>query len=263
MVTESEKKTFIGCNTLFGLVAGLVFIGGALNGLHGISKYFATILNGEESTMVMVRMSLFFFTGIFMISTAILGCYGAHTGNRYLLSLYAFVMGLTLILQLAAVTLLVNYDEWDIARNAMNRSLNNYYNLDSTSYNESVQFWDYLQPNMECCGIDNYTDWRNASQAPAVSFIPESCCKPSLDHDDDVTNCTRFITNGNLEDAALVEKFIYVDGCIGEYFHDYAIDLVALYAIFMAFFQVFGIVHACCLVIGLRADYRRLESQIN
>ncbi|CAL8143334.1 unnamed protein product [Orchesella dallaii] len=262
MVTESEKKTFILCNTLFGLVSGLGFIGGALNGLHGIYKYFATILNGEESTMVMVPTYLFLFTGIFMISTVILGCYGAHKGNWYLLSL-VFAMGLTLMPQLAAVTLLTNYDYRDFVHNAMNRSLNNYYNLNSTSYNESVKFWDYLQPNMECCGIDNYINWRNASQAPAVSFIPESCCKPSLDHDDDVTNCTRFITNGNLEDAALVEKFIYVDGCTGEYFGYYAIDLLAFYAIFMACFQVVGIVYACCLVIGLRADYRRLEPQIN
>ncbi|CAL8143338.1 unnamed protein product [Orchesella dallaii] len=262
METEPNKKCFGGCNVFIGLVAGLAFIGAALNAEHGISKYFAAILHREESTIVVTDNYIFLFAGIFMISTGILGFYGAHMGNRYLLSLYAFVMVLTLIVQLAAVIVFTKYDYRDIVRQATNRSLNNYYDLDSASYNESHQFWDYLQPNLECCGIDNYTDWMNASQAPAISFIPESCCKPSLDHDDDVTNCTRFITNGNVEDAALVEKFIYVNGCIDEYFGYYAVDLLGFYAIFLLFFQIFAIGYACVLIIGTRAGYRRLDPQI-
>ncbi|CAL8143339.1 unnamed protein product [Orchesella dallaii] len=258
MPSETDKGSFVGCNVLFGALPGIAFVWGGLSGESGLSKYFATILHGDESSSIMFSTVLFIVTGILMVSTSVLGCYGASTENRYMLSSYSVLMGLTLIVQLAAVTVLIKYDISGVVRNAMSSSFNNYYSLDSGTRNESVQFWDYLQSNLKCCGVNNYTDWRSASQAPAFGFIPESCCKPSVDHDD-ARNCTRFITRDKVKDAALVGEFIYVNGCLDEYFKYYSIDLLAFCAILLGAVQIFGLVYACYLANSLRPGYINLE----
>ncbi|ODM92057.1 CD63 antigen [Orchesella cincta] len=256
MPTDTDKGSFVGCNVLFAALPGITFVWAGLSGENGLSKYFSGILHGEQSGSAMFSTVLFVVTGILMIATAVLGCYGASTDNRCMLISYAMLMGLTLIVQLAAVTVLIKYDVSGVVRGGMITSMDNYYNSEAPTHNESVQFWNYLQSNLKCCGVHNYTEWKTASQAPTVGFIPGSCCEGNHD---DFKNCSQAITNDNIKDVEIVSKIIYMNGCLDEYFRYYSMDLLAFCAILLATVQAFGLVYACYMAVNMRSGYLNLE----
>lgn len=61
---------------------------------------------------------------------------------------------------------------------------------------------------LECCGVSFYTDWANATGAPEVSFVPQSCCRQGA-----YDKCTDTITRQNLNDTVAAEKLIYIEVC--------------------------------------------------
>uniref|UniRef100_A0A915DP98 Uncharacterized protein n=1 Tax=Ditylenchus dipsaci TaxID=166011 RepID=A0A915DP98_9BILA len=48
-----------------------------------------------------------------------------------------------------------------------------------------------MQSKMQCCGVDNYTDWFYSLQWPNHRFVPDSCCDASLFNDakNSMLNC--------------------------------------------------------------------------
>ncbi|ODM88722.1 Tetraspanin-1 [Orchesella cincta] len=131
-----------------------------------------------------------------------------------------------------------------MAENIMLNSMGNYYNDGSPSQNVSVQFWDYLQENLKCCGIHGYTDWVAASQAPEIGFIPTSCCMDNAQSSDNVS-CTEAITKDKISAVAFITNTIYMDGCLFQYNSSYGIGFLELTAIIAIFCHVCGLITAC------------------
>ncbi|ODM86689.1 CD63 antigen, partial [Orchesella cincta] len=93
----------------------------------------------------------------------------------------------------------------------------------------------------KCCGLAGHSDWADASGAPTVGFIPDSCC---LNRFQRAGTCARKITRGNMDDHYFVSKFIYTEGCLNEFDYYYSVDGLGHFAIAMAVFQLFGILLA-------------------
>ena len=49
----------------------------------------------------------------------------------------------------------------ELTRQFLKKSISTSYSL-STSRNTVTMSWDLLMANMECCGVNNYTDFREA-----------------------------------------------------------------------------------------------------
>ncbi|CAJ0918159.1 unnamed protein product [Ranitomeya imitator] len=91
----------------------------------------------------------------------------------------------------------------------------------------------------KCCGANNFTDWKNYDPFKGTNDVPDSCCKQFL------LNCGKNLTN------------IYTAGCVPtiEAIFKTNIGIIAGVALGIAFFEVLGIIFACCLMKGIRSGY--------
>ena len=57
-------------------------------------------------------------------------------------------------------------------------AVNRYYLSNSSRYDEDLNdAIDFIQENLECCGINNTDDWRNTSYFRETGSLPSSCCE--------------------------------------------------------------------------------------
>ncbi|XP_062516327.1 tetraspanin-9-like [Corticium candelabrum] len=126
-----------------------------LDDLAGV-KY----LNGPILLMVV---------GSIITLIAFLGCCGACMENKIMLYLFGILMIVTFALELVGgILAYVNdYDE------ELKATL--YTTLPTYSNNSVIKdAWNTAQKNLDCCGVENYTDWQ-AYLGP--QRVPSSCCK--------------------------------------------------------------------------------------
>ena len=101
--------------------------------------------------------------------------------SRYHLGIYiilAFVvlMGQTLG---AMATFILREQVESIAREALNDSLK-YYGRDSDAGTLVTDFWNNLQEENGCCGVNGASDWIGEIQNSSVAF-PSTCCRNTTD----------------------------------------------------------------------------------
>ncbi|ODM96935.1 CD63 antigen [Orchesella cincta] len=231
------------------LGVALVWIGFSVK--HGFKQYFSTMLDGEDGGHS-IPPTIFIVVGFIMFVIAFLGCCGAFTENHCMMMLYSVLVGLILVIQLgAAVAAYAFQDDVEgVLRNGMEKSFDKYYNIDAAGHNDSVKSWDFLQYNLKCCGVDSHIDWANATDAPVIGFIPKTCCIGG-----GVENCTNSITKENMNDAALVSKEIYTEGCLHAYVQSFSINRLGTVGIVLAVVQVLGIICACMMARSIRFSY--------
>jgi len=118
---------------------------------------------------------------IFVIS--FLGYCGALQESRVLLTAYGLFTLLMLGLQVAALTLVVVYQgpADSHSRTLLQASLGSY-SPDSPRDAVSVS-WDLVMSTHQCCGVNNYTDFRDARRFQEASrlegtgrAVPPACC---------------------------------------------------------------------------------------
>jgi len=80
------------------------------------------------------------------------------------------------------LTLVYRQQADDQIRTFLKRSLSTSYTARS-SRNMETMTWDLVMSNMECCGVNNYTDFRDATKFVDAArkegvgrTVPESCC---------------------------------------------------------------------------------------
>lgn len=119
-----------------------------------------------------------------------LGCCGAIKGFRFLHVLYALVIGLIILAEIAIVVIFFIYQnrfrtelvtklQDSIAANYVGTPYNN-----NTAVNAASLSWDFAQFNLQCCGAVNKTDYsraanwtrRNPYQETAPLIVPFTCC---------------------------------------------------------------------------------------
>ncbi|XP_010730344.1 CD63 antigen [Larimichthys crocea] len=177
--------------------------------------------------------------GVVIFFIAFFGCCGAWKENYCMITTFAVLLSLIIIIEIAAA--IAGY----IFRNKLSAVVQdsltemiNKYNNGTTEFKKAV---DKLQEDMKCCGVNSSLDWKHFK--PEGNSVPDSCCK----------NVTANCGIGTMTDAAMV----YQKGC-----HDTVeavlkknIQWVIVAALVIAFLQIMGIVFACMLMRGIRSGY--------
>ncbi|XP_073519857.1 CD63 antigen isoform X2 [Phyllobates terribilis] len=149
---------------------------------------------------------------------------------------FAVLLGLIFLVEIAAA--IAGY----VYRNQVQSAFSDTITAGMRNYSttaEAKKGIDDLQTNFKCCGANNFTDWKNFDPFKGTNDVPDSCCKEVS------TNCGKNLTN------------IYTAGCVPtiESMLKTRIGIIAGVALGIAFFEILGIVFACCLMKGIRSGY--------
>lgn len=211
----------------------------------------------EQAAYVLIALGAF----IFIIS--FLGYCGAIKESRVLLTAYALFLIIILVLQVTAVSLAAAYQTQadQHTRNILRRSINDYYSS-SSNRNAVTLSWDLVMSQMQCCGVNNMSDFQTAQQfikqnrdENSNSVVPAACCILEPDLPPGVyrpvdENCETYPTNINsYKDKGCLNKFVYL---VRE-----NLNLVIGIVVGLAALQLLGIIFAFCVcrAVGVERDF--------
>jgi len=177
--------------------------------------------------------------GVVIFFIAFFGCCGAWKENYCMVTTFAILISLVIIVEIAAA--IAGYIFRNKISGVVQDSLTEMitkYNSSSAEFRKAV---DDLQEDLKCCGVNSSADWKNFR--PGGNSVPDSCC----------VNVTASCGIGTMTDAAKVHQ----KGC-----HDAVeallkknIQWVIVAALVIAFLQIMGIVFSCLLMRGIRSGY--------
>jgi hypothetical protein len=139
--------------------------------------------------------------GAVTLVLSFIGYIAAAGERRHLLICYATILAIIVLLEIVAgFTVLASRNK---ARNVIKEAIKTTFNkYDHWHYKQDTKgitiMWDRIMTNFQCCGVDNYTDFkiiRDWHWSPQMK-VPESCCISG----DVLHNCTEHPTelNSNL-----------------------------------------------------------------
>ncbi|KAK2851798.1 hypothetical protein Q5P01_008074 [Channa striata] len=176
--------------------------------------------------------------GVVIFFIAFFGCCGAWKENYCMVTLFAVLLSLIIIVEIAAA--IAGYVFRGKLTGVVEENLKEMI-LNYSNSTEIKDVTDRLQKDLHCCGLNSTADWRDYK--PDKKSVPDSCC----------VNVTANCGIGKMTDSTKV----YQQGCQGalEAFLKKNIQWVIVAALVIAFLQIMGIVFACLLMRGIRSGY--------
>ncbi|XP_041052295.1 tetraspanin-7-like isoform X2 [Carcharodon carcharias] len=113
-------------------------------------------------------------TGAAIIIFGFFGCFATCRGSTWMLKLYAMILSLLFLAQLVAGI------SGFVFRHEINTVFKDTFQEAVQKYNATGSPVDYIQRNLHCCGVQNYTDW-NETAYFKMNGIPVSCCRNNTD----------------------------------------------------------------------------------
>ncbi|XP_070695427.1 CD63 antigen [Pempheris klunzingeri] len=177
--------------------------------------------------------------GVVIFFIAFFGCCGAWKENYCMVTTFAILISLVIIVEIAAAIAgyIFRNKLSTVVQDSLTEMIHSYKN-GTTEFRRSV---DKLQMDLKCCGVNSSSDWRGFK--PDGNSVPDSCC----------VNVTANCGIGTMANPAKV----YQKGCHDavEAFLKKNIQWVIVAALVIAFLQIMGIVFACMLMRGIRSGY--------
>ncbi|XP_067620641.1 CD63 antigen [Eurosta solidaginis] len=201
----------------------------------------AAVFSGYDSVLASSFFSIPTFLiviGVFVIFISFFGCWGALKENYCLVLIFSILLGLIFILELAAGIsgYVLRSDASEMIETSLKKAMK--------AYNSSVPndpytvTWDYVQEQFNCCGVTNYTDWKQFNGS-----LPLSCC--SIPHGVVGSfNCSSENENPQRHSNGCLSGF-------AEFIEAHAISLGAC-GIVLAILQFFGVLFACYVAREIR-----------
>ena len=180
------------CVLLWAIAAGLLF---------AISAYFISIndLNslteGSNLVYTLVPLIVIIVIALVLVVLGFLGIIGGVIGNKAMLSIFSCVLVIVMVAQIAVGVLAVVFRTEVINHLSTGLMVNiERYNTSNT-VKDTI---DFLQTNLQCCGVTNITDWNDA--------IPDSCClnKDCETNEPFMTGCLTKIEDTIIQSSAIV-----------------------------------------------------------
>uniref|UniRef100_A0A8D0LB19 Tetraspanin n=1 Tax=Sphenodon punctatus TaxID=8508 RepID=A0A8D0LB19_SPHPU len=177
--------------------------------------------------------------GVIIFFISFFGCCGAWKENYCMVTTFAILLTLIFLVEIAAA--IAGYIFKDKVKDALTVGFladMKKYGADSVATDTINE----LQNKYNCCGANNYTDWTDVWRN---SSVPESCC---------LHNGTKPAPNCNVNPTPMT---INTEGCaekVEAWLHKHIV-IVAAVALGVAFFEILGIIFACCLMRGIRKGY--------
>ncbi|XP_002736204.1 tetraspanin-3-like [Saccoglossus kowalevskii] len=209
--------------------AGLGYVG-----IH----VFVTYGNYEDITKsyyTLIPAGIILGAAVFLLITGLVGCCGACIESKCLLGTFFTLILLILLLEITGAVLGFVY-HGEVKKNireGMDDAIHNYNGNNDSAGSGSV---DYMQEELKCCGVYNYTDWKDTDYFKKTKTVPTSCCK-------NTTDCT-----GSL--APTETDKLYQDGCfvkLTDIFQD-NLKYIAVAACVLAIIMLIGMIFSCMLI---------------
>ncbi|XP_029011880.1 CD63 antigen [Betta splendens] len=181
---------------------------------------------------------LLIVVGVVIFFIAFFGCCGAWKENYCMVTMFAILLTLIIIVEIAAV--ITGY----VFRNKISKVVQDSLSDMVTKYNTTSEVrksLDEIQKSWKCCGVNSSADWIGFRSDQ--NSVPDSCC----------VNITTNCGIGHMKDSAIVNQ----QGCavaLEKILKD-NIQWVIVAALIIAFLQIMGIVFACMLMRGIRSGY--------
>lgn len=138
----------------------------------------------SEPSVIEQAAYILIAAGAFIFIISFLGYCGAIKESRVLLTTYGVFLIIILCLQITAIVLAVVYknEADEHTRGILRTSITQYYGS-HTNRNAVTLSWDLVMSQMECCGVNNYTDFKEAGlflegnrQEGINRQVPAACC---------------------------------------------------------------------------------------
>ncbi|XP_041366266.1 tetraspanin-7-like [Gigantopelta aegis] len=204
-------------------------------------------LNTDTNYLTAASYVFIGFGGAVLL-VGVFGCCGGILKNKWLLGVYIALLVLIFIGEISAgiIAAIFRAEVMSTVKRDLLFELKKEYRPGRTKY---TQPWDYTQVWLECCGVNNYTDYRHVFPANGTRHVPDSCCVlTNRDPDDpipkDPTKCQADAMNSELIGVD-IQPFGCIDAITNK-IKEYNGILLGI-GIGIAFIQVLGIVLACCL----------------
>ena len=186
----AAKYLIFGFNIIIFIFGFIIFVMGCVgvaNDDYGNISEFDDV-GGHHAASVMVLLF-----GLASMFFSFFGCLGAIRESKALLMLYSVLVGFALLLIFIAaiVAFVFKGSAEETLEDVMQKEIDRV--VDGKQ--ETSKVFDLLQKEGHCCGIHNYTDWKEAP------VFPVSCCK-------DQEKCDCLTTSDDCWDEGCLDKFI-------------------------------------------------------
>jgi len=210
---------------IFNLLCALCGIALLAVGIGYLLKY-EEIMDKFEEANVRVAPILFIIFGSIIFLIAFFGCCGAIRESHCMISTYASILFLILVIQIViGVIVFMNVDR---IQEIFRRQMNDLWRERDTN----KPFWSFIQRELHCCGLNEPGNWG--------LIYPSECCPQDVVACSPISNHYR---NGCLPTMkALVGEASTIFGSI---------------ALVVAGIQLVGFIFACCLANNIRNRSRR------
>ena len=113
--------------------------------------------------------------GTIIFVVAFFGCCGSCSENTCMVYTFAFLLFFILLAQFGAAiaAFVFEINPGEVIETNMVTALKNYGKDDHEGITNT---WDAVQQQLECCGVNNFTDWRRTGGF-VFGGVPDSCCK--------------------------------------------------------------------------------------
>ncbi|XP_072272552.1 tetraspanin-36-like [Pyxicephalus adspersus] len=228
------SKTFLILISLVFLAAaaGLAYVG--INAIITYKQYEHFLGN----MYVMLPSVIILCVAVFMV---IIGCLGFFaTIQESCCGLGCFITLISVILAAGVASLVLGLVYKDKINPELEKNMEIFFQkYDGKNFESSAV--DFIQQELQCCGIKNYTSWQNTTWFKTNHTVPESCC------DKNATNCS-----GDLKEL----NKIHTEGCEAKL--ENLLHQVLSFS--MLVILGFVIIELLCLI-SLCVIYRKRESR--
>ncbi|XP_068170041.1 tetraspanin-3 [Antennarius striatus] len=190
----SSKTVLVFLNLIFWAAAGILCYVGAYVFItyDDYDHFFEDVYTFIPAVTIIAVGAILFIIGL-------IGC--CATVRESYCGLTTFVIILLLVFMTEVVVVVLGYIYRARVEDEVNSSIKKVYNeYNGTNSNAQSRAIDYVQRQLRCCGIHNYTDWQYTSwfQESKNNNVPISCCRT------DVVSCTGSLTH---------PERLYSEGC--------------------------------------------------
>lgn len=217
---------------MFGLTAFLLMAVGST--ITTIFEDFSIFMDDHFFTPA----TLIIVIAICLMIVAMTGCVGAIKESTMLVNVFALLLFVVFSMELtAAVLAYIMHGQVEMM---LVRTMNESFRL-YTEKSYIADGIDFLQANLECCGIDSPEDWAGIFESSGQTEVPESCCATLRLNDD----TGKFYCD---------ESDYFMAGCLPRL--NYLIQATSTYmatgALTVAFVQLLGVICAFMLAKSIR-----------
>ncbi|XP_051168039.1 tetraspanin-1-like isoform X2 [Leptopilina boulardi] len=191
------------------------------------------VLNNTDAHILEMISYILIIAGALTFFVSFLGYCGAMFESRCLLCVYGILILIVLILECVVVGLAFEL-KGDAEKETQNllKSTIKYY----SGQNDAVTLaWDQIMTQFQCCGVENYNDFKYATNWTQRKTVPEACCKkggldsncifnPTDDNSNYQTGCFKKLVEAIENNAEII-----IGVCAGLVFIEVLVIILALY----------------------------------